>query len=512
MDKQRPYFHARLFGKDISTDGLESCVLGHKINNPSHEKPDGVFVEWSWDGKRLSVFNDRNATYPLYYFLKQGEIAVSTSIPKLIELGAPVTLDDAGMAVFLRRGYFIGEDTPFKCIRAVPPCVRFEWENGNLRLDPERISVKANRISRTKAIDAYISLFRQSIKRRISQETDFILPISGGRDSRHILLELCASGHRPKSCMTVQGHPTSSDEDLIISRQLTKALNLNHILVFQPRSRFNTELRKNVMTNFSAIEHAWYLAIGDYLRGKINITYNGIGGDTLSSGWYSDVDRKKRKYLEYYRSGHFDDLAESLLSNEREQFVAKMLPGKQYRRFNRELATSHLIEELTRHADMPNPASSFEFFNRTRRSIALTPYLLLSEIKTVYSPYLDYDLCEFLLSLPDSIFLEGDFHTETILRAYPSYSHIPFAKKSKRPYYNWLHSIRFSLELMQYAGQNYTSEFVRNSFVLPRLARCIIDKGFNNDMKYFNSFVIYLLQLGRFCETNKRVSSNESIS
>lgn len=45
---------------------------------------------------------DRLGCVPLYYASDRHRIAVSPSIGKLLALGAPGTLDDEGMSVFLR--------------------------------------------------------------------------------------------------------------------------------------------------------------------------------------------------------------------------------------------------------------------------------------------------------------------------------------------------------------------------------------------------------------------------
>lgn len=69
----------------------------------------------------LRVQNDRYGFYPLYYFIRPGEVCVSPSLVQLLSEGAPTAPDVAALAVFLRVGWFIGEDTPFQHIRAFPP-------------------------------------------------------------------------------------------------------------------------------------------------------------------------------------------------------------------------------------------------------------------------------------------------------------------------------------------------------------------------------------------------------
>src|SRR5262245_34863668 len=101
---------------DVAQDGSR----GHKIRHPGMSEPDCVFVECSWYGNRLRVRNDRYGFYPFYYFANSHEIAISTSIVRLLEAGASPVLDDAGLAAFLRLGFFLGVETSFLEIRSLP--------------------------------------------------------------------------------------------------------------------------------------------------------------------------------------------------------------------------------------------------------------------------------------------------------------------------------------------------------------------------------------------------------
>src|SRR3989338_9822448 len=114
MTTDQPYFYARYGHDQIETKGGNSHCFGHKIDRGPGAKPDGVFAEWSWDGNQLTVTNDRYGLFPLYYCCADNEIYLSTSIRQMLALGAPKDLDYDALAVFLRIGLFIGDDTPFK--------------------------------------------------------------------------------------------------------------------------------------------------------------------------------------------------------------------------------------------------------------------------------------------------------------------------------------------------------------------------------------------------------------
>src|SRR5207244_8795816 len=128
--------------------------------------------------------------------------------------------------------------------------------------------------------------FREAILRRQPPTEDFALPLSGGRDSRHILLALCEAGHRPAFCVTAHYFPPGemAAGDIDIARALTEGLSLRHVVLQQPVSRFGTEWRSNIETEFSSTDALWMLVVADFLKGHVRYIYDGIGGDVLSAG------------------------------------------------------------------------------------------------------------------------------------------------------------------------------------------------------------------------------------
>ena len=62
---QYPFFYARKQGDDIQTRGTTDCVLGHELFGDRQSR--GPFAQWTWDGRRLEVSNDRYGFNPIYY-------------------------------------------------------------------------------------------------------------------------------------------------------------------------------------------------------------------------------------------------------------------------------------------------------------------------------------------------------------------------------------------------------------------------------------------------------------
>jgi asparagine synthase (glutamine-hydrolysing) len=401
----------------VTVRGQLSCDLGHRLPSRSQSVPDGVFGSWRWDGRALRVEHDRYGFYPLFYYCRADEFAISPSLVTLLHEGASLDIDADALAVFLHLGFFIGSDTPFSHIKAVPPNVRFLWDG---RLDVEERHELGGRlaISRTDAVGAFGELFRQAVQTR-EAHGEVVVPLSGGRDSRHILFELCAAGHRPAFCISA-GRYGPGNNDLEVARALADELGLKHVLV--PRlPRLEAELRKNLTTSFCADEHAWLMPLGDRLNDSGMTIYDGIGGDVLSASLF-----QKPAWLELYRARRLGDLANSLIGRRAEAIKAVLEPDFRALR-GRETALDRIVDELGRYADAANPSTMFFFWNRTRREIALAPFGVLSGVETCFCPYLDHELFDFLASLPPEVTLDRTFHTETIERTHPTFAHVPYA-------------------------------------------------------------------------------------
>jgi hypothetical protein len=242
------------------------------------------------------------------------------------------------------------------------------------------------------------------------------------------------------------------------------------------------------------------------MKGKFDTVYDGIGGDVLSNGLFLNRER-----LSLYDHQRYTELAENLFSSfltpltlhrgKHEALLQCVLSPKQYQRFNRDIAMSSLINELRKYAAAPNPVGAFMFWNRTRREIALATYAMLGEVANVLCPYLDHDLFDFLSSLPASMFLDHQFHSETIRRAFPDSADIPFADEVKAPRVLTRGYFRqFSRELASYILGHRPSRIVRSSYLLPRLLRCMLDENYGKSMfshGWLGPHTVYLLQLER---------------
>jgi asparagine synthase (glutamine-hydrolysing) len=435
----------------------------------------------------VTARSDRYGCYPLFYAHRGNDLWLSTSILELVTRGAPMDLDAPAIAAFLRLGFYLGDDTPFSSIRILPPNAHLRWERGRLALSGGYSFRRADPQSRTAAVDGLITLFQRAIERRIP-DVPAVLPLSGGRDSRHILLALQCCRHLPRECVTFRPFPPRSHLEVSAASAISSAVGVPHVVLEQESRRVDTECRKNLRTHFLSDEHAHFLVLFDYLDRLGAPSFDGLAGDMLT-GQSSSLDAH---ILRLFLEERYADAATYAFDGYGkvgiEQALAGLLAPTVYRAFNRELAVERVAREMARHRAAANPVISFFFWNRTRRELALAPYALPRT--TVYAPYLDHDVVDFLMSLPPGVVMDHRLHTEAITRAFPRHASIPFEENGPD---RRAHSVvRYdAVDLGRLLLRRNAP--LRRQHILPRLAAAAT-LGYAHHL-WFLSLAVYLTQL-----------------
>jgi hypothetical protein len=256
---------------------------------------------------------------------------------------------------------------------------------------------------------------------------------------------------------------------------------------------YEKEREKNRLTGYVALEHGWYLPLAGCSEIHGSVLFDGIGGDVLSAGLFLTEER-----IGMARRKDWGGLAEELM--EPEGYLQTLLTAEFGRRVPRRLAKERIVSELEKHQDALNPITSFYFWNRTRRCIAVCPYRLLPADVRLMTPFMEERLVRFLLSLPPEMVVDHKFHTATIAEAYPEYADIPYEEKHRPRKHNNAYYRRYSLDILKDAFSQRRCNLTRRSFAVTRPLSAVTMPWRKDTVAYFGELTILLHQLERIAD------------
>ncbi|MCZ4351250.1 hypothetical protein O4H61_01860 [Roseovarius aestuarii] len=446
-DGGSPYIHLRMGGDAAVMRGQaqwdSAPELEHRVGR--------LEARWHWDGVQLVGDVDRFGFFNLYVYEKDGEVAVSPSLLELVAQGADTTPDTRALAVFHRLGIFINDDTPLKYVRTLPPSGRVVWHNGRTHITGGVDVPRAQTISREGAVTGMTELFRQAMQRILSAwDGPMTLPLSGGYDSRHTLLEMLHQGRQPDRCVTFHHNGAALNTEALAARAVASRAGLRHDILGYARPRLADALRSTVMTSLCADEHAQMMPLHDYMLNRPGAAFDGIAGDILTN-----PDNDAETFYRLAEKGDFISIARGLITGHSRvisQDHWQRGAGALYSPGHDDEVLDYVGRALEKYADAPDPYQVFWMYHRTRREINFVPQSILSPSQTVFCPYLDDDFASFCLSLPYSVTKDQKLHHDCMAQAYPDYADIPFAHELSAPRAkkgSLMHKLRSAADVMR---------------------------------------------------------------
>jgi hypothetical protein len=485
-----------------ATGALE-CRMGYRIPRPDRGigVADGAWYEWAWDGARLNARTSRHGMPPLYYAHDDHQILLSGSIAALLRHGAPQDLDWDALGIMVRLGHCIGDRTPYRFIRVLPADATLQWTNGALTIQAgARNAGPQLGIRPDDAIERYVDLVKRAVQRRLPQGT-FTVPLSGGRDSRHILLELAAAGYKPDIVYTAGHYLSSSEGDRIAAAAVATRMGIVQRFVPSCPRSLMLEYRKNVRTDFCALEHGWGLTFASELA-QYDSVYDGLNGGILF-GRGSKAAERFRALAE----GRCSEVAAAML-NGNDGWMARVLRPEIVEALSRENATRLLTAELERHVHAINPIQSYYYWNRVARSTTYYSHRLFTN-RFVHCPLDDMDLVDFAMRLPPAISLDSTFQTRALRARFSAFANVPFAEDVPHAAAPAAASGRDDLrEILRLATDRRGQPAWENvGYIMTRGAIAWL-RADADQVRWWMSPLSYLLQLREFTRTVSRAGSS----
>ena len=215
--------------KGIPLDQVE--VRLNKISNPEdfHLPWDGrvILLKISANGDSWTMWNDWAGSIPVFH-AKIGQCRLASTLETLVVANAGYTAGDffwPGLVSLLINGHYLKDWTLFKGMNILPPDCAAEWNSHGFRW--RRLwTVKPSDERWNRGWDELVEemheLSRKAIADVLTTRSSWILPLSGGLDSRL----MAAVGTEMGMDMHCYTYGPSAWNETVYARQVAKALGL----------------------------------------------------------------------------------------------------------------------------------------------------------------------------------------------------------------------------------------------------------------------------------------------
>ena len=424
MDDQFTWIELDFRNDETRVRGSTHASFGHSVIDEDGLEC-GVTGGWTWDDESLVIRSDLHGYVPLYVHHSHARIFVSDSPLPILSRLDHCELDPIALGFFCRAGFLTGDRTLFEQIKRVPPGARMTWKDGLLQTDSTLFKQSESPKSIKEAVDGWIDRFQTALKRRLPEGLDFDLPLSGGRDSRMMLLGLHRHGYQPRRVLSLGSRASESSSDLGIASHLARRVGVP----FQALSQHEvdwpaTEHARHVACGFEALEHVWLMPLWRELLDGGAFWYDGLGVGSLTRNSASSP-----LMTDLFRRGEISEWANlffKMTAATSAEWLEPILAQAPFPIADTQTVLADLSVELSRHSDAPNPITSFTFENWGRRSIALNPLAICRAQPRIELPFMDRDLISWARAIPADMMHQNDIQTDACHRLYPEYSDIPF--------------------------------------------------------------------------------------
>jgi len=199
------------------------------------EPPDGTFVLARYSADSVELLSDITASRTLWYAQDEDRLVASTSQRAVVALLGDFHLDRRAVAWLLSSGS-LGPDCSWDArVRRLPPDSRLLLDRRTWRATLDHRPAVFAPVARSR--EEHLDLLRDAIAwscGALDIDTDrWLLPLSGGMDSRMILVSMVKNGRRPR-CLTwtTLASVRAPLSDAFIARLVARRFGLEHDYAF----------------------------------------------------------------------------------------------------------------------------------------------------------------------------------------------------------------------------------------------------------------------------------------
>lgn len=273
-----------------------------------------------------------------------------------------------------------------------------------------------------------------------------IVLLSGGRDSRLILLLMRALDRNPRMILTLDQR--GAESDAAVAERLAAAIGLSAARVRADAFAAGRELERHALQSFQSLEHEWFLPVAARVRALGGSVTDGIGAGVLSTGSLLDPQAialwKQRRFdaLSEWTANHGSRVSGEFLEAARSEGIPLADRDE----------VLHEFASVIRSLDAtPNPLGMYSLLHWTRRGIGASAYGLLPHDRVI-TPLYDERLCRALAAIPMERAMASDWREIVIARF--DETGVPYSVKEGGRLPRWLRhpvrSVRSRIGWMQF--------------------------------------------------------------
>jgi asparagine synthase (glutamine-hydrolysing) len=415
---------------------------------------DGMFAFAIWDKVEKTLFcaRDRFGEKPFYYFRDSSRFCFASEIKSLFSAGVDRSVNHKMVYYYLAfekiENNFDRSETFFNGIRRLPSA-HYMFVRGNGECIIKQywdVSVETDHsISEQDAFQKFYSLFENSVHKRLRSDVPIGSSLSGGLDSSSVVLMVNRIKNKEASQKTFSARFEGyiRDEGAFIEKVVEKA-NVETYYTWPDGEKLAQDFDKlfyhqEEPFNSSSIFAEWETMKLAY-ENKTKVLLDGHGADEMLAGynWYYNVyyrqlaRQKPLKFLEEIKS--YEKIKNKKWPLSSREMIMSFFPnllhsaGNVRRRLiGTKLADLDFLDRdlVNEYKNLPNPLVQHKTLKGSLK-FSLTNYVIQEQLRytdkssmafsrEVRLPFLNHELVEFVLSLPEN-FLIRDGWTKYVMR------------------------------------------------------------------------------------------------
>jgi hypothetical protein len=258
------------------------------------DSPDGSYAICRSDEDSLEVVADDFGSRPTWYVHTPEVFLAATSQRAVIRLLGDHDPNPQAVSWMLSAGCLGPEDSWDRRLRRVPPATRLALDRHTWELTAHRAPPAHDEEPVPMSRGDQVAMMADALARTCESldlgATDWRLPLSGGKDSRCLLIYLLRAGHRPR-CVTwgMERSLLGADSDAHVAARVAEAMGVEDEYFVVDRSK---EPPRDVLGRYLAVGEGLVDHVSAYLDGLdmwrelLDSGVVGVIRGEIAMGWY----------------------------------------------------------------------------------------------------------------------------------------------------------------------------------------------------------------------------------